>query len=106
MSIRKIIIRAWLALSLISILVDVACFWLVEYTPVQLPGTYTFNYITIFLISAPAPFGLAVLLAILGGILAALRWIWTGMRRGAHRPARISDYLTAASIRAAPLPKR
>lgn len=88
MSIRKSLIRIWLALSLISILIDVACFWLVQHSRAPLPGNYTFNYIMIFLISAPAPIALAIVLTILGGVLAILRWIWIVLRRAAHqRPA-------------------
>lgn len=107
MSIRKSLIRVWVVLSLISILIDVACFWLVQHTSAPLPGNYTFNYITIFLVSAPAPFGLALLLTILGGVLVLLRWICVGFRRAAHRPTlQISDYVSVRSMPAGPAPKR
>jgi len=84
MSIRESLVQVWLVLSLISVLIDVACFWLVQHTPAPLPGSYTFNYITIFLVSAPAPIVLAILLTMLGGALAMLRWIWVGCRRAMH----------------------
>lgn len=99
MIIRKSLIRVWLVLSLISLLIDVTCFWLVQYTPVQLPGNYTFNYMTIFLVSAPAPFILAILLTLLGGVFALLRWIWVGSRRAMHRSGLgISDYASSRAI--------
>lgn len=85
MSIHKSLVRVWLVLSLISILIDVACFWLVQHTPAPLPGSYTFNYITIFFVSAPAPIVFAILLTMLDGALATLRWIWVGCRRAMHR---------------------
>lgn len=93
MSIRKSLVRVWLVLSLISVLIDVACFWLVQDTPARLPGSYTFNYITIFLVSAPVPIVLAILLTMLGAALAMLRWIWVGCRRAArHSEPGISRY--------------
>jgi hypothetical protein len=99
MIIRKSLIRIWLVLSLISILVDVACFWLVQHTPVQVPGEYAFNYITVFLVSAPAPFVLAVVLTLLGGLLALLRWIWIASCRAMHGPVLgISVYAPSRTI--------
>ena len=85
MSIRKNLIRVWLALSLTSILVDVACFWLAQHSNAPLPGNYTVNYITIFLISAPAPLALAIALTFLGVVFAVLRGIWRVSRRAMQR---------------------
>lgn len=96
MSIRKNLIRVWLALSLTSILVDVACFWLVQHSNAPLPGNYRVNYITIFLISAPAPLALAVVLTFLGVVIAVLRAIWRLSRRAAQRQP--ADYVLARPI--------
>lgn len=93
MTIRKSLIRIWMVLSLISLLIDGACFWLAQHTTAALPGNHTLNYITIFLVSASAPFGLAVLLAILGGVLALLRQIRAGFRPATHQPGLVVSAL-------------
>jgi len=63
-------------LTFLLVLVDAACFWLVQHTPAATPGSNGFNYITIFLVSAPAPITLAILLTFGGLSLALLRWVW------------------------------
>lgn len=101
MTIRKSLIGIWVVLSFISLLIDVACFWLAQHTPAALPGNHTLNYITIFLVSAPAPIGLAVVLTILGGVLTMLCWIWAGFQRATHQPGLgISDYASSKSTTA------
>ena len=80
MSLRNSLFRIWLALTIVSVAVDVACFWLVQHTPAALPGTQDYNYITIFLVSAPAPIVLAILLTALGVLVGLLRWLWNAIR--------------------------
>jgi hypothetical protein len=80
MSISKCLFRIWVKLSLVSLLVDVACYWLVEHTPAAVPGSKDPNYLMIFTASVPAPFILAIVLTLVGLSLklswALLRWIW------------------------------
>ncbi len=81
MSIRKSLTRFWVVVSLISVAVDAVCFWQSQHSVAPLPGSYTYNYIMIFFVSAPVPFVLAIVLTVLGFVLASLRWIWDGFRR-------------------------
>ncbi len=81
MSIRKILFRIWVELSLLSVFVDATSFWLAENTPAPLPERPGVNYIMIFLLSAPAPFVLAFVLTVMGILLALLRLVWIGFMR-------------------------
>ena len=92
MSICKSLSRLWLLLSVLSLLVDVACFWLALHSPAPLPGSHAPNYIMIFLVSAPAPFVLALLLASVGIIHAILRRIWRIGRQLTQRHAPVSNH--------------
>src|SRR5512146_3446463 len=95
-------IRLWFVLLLVSIAVDIACYWLAEHGAVPLPGNKGINYIAIFLVSAPAPFLLALAIAVLGGALAALRGVWLGLRRMLHLARRKRDYAAEPSMGVAP----
>lgn len=95
-------IRLWFVLLLVSIAVDIACYWLAEHGPVPLPGNKGINYIAIFLVSAPAPFLLALAIAVLGGALAVLRGVWLGLRRMLHLARRKRDYAAEPSMGLAP----
>ena len=80
MSIRKSLFRIWVALTVVSIGVDAASLWLGQHARAMLPGANDYNYITIFLVSAPAPIALAVLLTVLGLLLGLVRWVWNAFR--------------------------
>ncbi|MGH7034155.1 MAG: hypothetical protein ACREFL_10530 [Stellaceae bacterium] len=95
-------IRLWFVLLLVSITVDVACYWLAQHAPVPLPGKAGINYIAIFLVSAPAPFLLAVAIALLGGAFSVLRGVWLGFRRMLHLARRTRDYAAGRSMGLAP----
>jgi hypothetical protein len=85
MSISKCLFLIWVKLSLLSLLVDVACYWLVEHTPAAVPGSRDPNYLMMFTASVPAPFVLAIVLTLVGLFLklswALLRWISKTLRR-------------------------
>ncbi len=81
MSVKKCLFRLWVKLSLLSILVDIACFWLVDHTPAAVPGSDSPNYFVILLVSAPAPLVLAVLLTLVGLFCSLSAWIWKKLRR-------------------------
>ncbi len=85
MSIRKNFVRLWAVLSVASFFVDAACFWLNRHSPAAGPGASGLNYITMFLISAPAPIYLAAVLTILGSLLALARWTARALGRRIFR---------------------
>lgn len=95
-------IQLWFGLLLVSIVVDIACYWLAQHAPVPLPGDQGINYIAIFLVSAPAPFLLAIAIAVLGGVFAVLRGVWLGFRRVLARARRGRDYAAGPSMGLAP----
>ena len=95
MSVRKCLFRIWGAVTLVSILVDIACFWLVQHTPAAVPGSEGYNYITIFLVSAPLPFVLAPVLVCMGLLWGLLRSLWRAMW-----PAAGSAHTRRALVRA------
>lgn len=80
MIIGKNLARSWAVLSLISIAVDVACYFSAQASPAPLPSRPGINYVMIFLFSAPAPFLLAVLAVVLGSIAAMIRWLARHLR--------------------------
>lgn len=81
MSIGKTLFRIWLLLSIASLAIDAACFWLSQHAPAALPERPTINFIIIFLVSAPAPLVLGLFLTALGVVLTLSRWIWLGLSR-------------------------
>lgn len=85
MSISKCLFLIWAKLSLLSVLVDVASYWLVEHTPAAVPGSTDPNYLMIFTASVPAPIVLAIVLTLVWLFLklssALLRWIWKMLHR-------------------------
>jgi hypothetical protein len=85
MSISKWLFLIWVKLSLLSVLVDVACYWLVEHNPAAVPGSKAPNYLMIFTASVPAPIVLAIVLTLVWLFLklswALLRWIWKTLHR-------------------------
>ncbi len=81
MSIGKTLFRIWLMLSIASLAIDAACFWLSQHAPAALPDRPTINFIIIFLVSAPAPLVLGLFLTALGIVLTLSRWIWLGLSR-------------------------
>jgi hypothetical protein len=95
-------IRLWFVLLLVSIAVDIACYWLAQHAPVPLPGNQGINYTAIFLVSAPAPFLLAIAIALLGGAFAVLRGLWLGFRGVLHLARRKRDYAAGPSLGLAP----
>jgi hypothetical protein len=76
MSIGKSLFRIWLMLSLASLAIDAACFWLSWHTPAAVPDRPTVNYVVIFMLSAPMPFALAVLFILAGMAFSLLRGLW------------------------------
>lgn len=76
----KSALRIWFVALLLSLAVDALCYWLAQNKPAPLPGDGGIDYIAIFLVSAPAPFILAIAIVLLGGVLALLRGIWLGCR--------------------------
>lgn len=95
-------LRLWFVLLLVSIAVDIVCYWQSQNAPVPLPGNKGINYIAIFLVSAPAPFLLAIAIALLGGAFAVLRGVWLGFGRVLHRARRKRDYAAEPSLGLAP----
>lgn len=76
MSIGKSLFRIWLTLSLASLAIDAACFWLSAHTPAAVPDRPTVNYVVIFMLSAPMPFALAVLFILAGMLFSLMRGLW------------------------------
>ena len=88
----KCALRIWFVLMLLSVAADAACYWLAQTSPAPIPGQGGPNDIAIFLVSAPAPFVLAIAIAVVSGALVVLRGIAFGLRR-IFRPARVRrDY--------------
>jgi hypothetical protein len=77
MSVGKSLFRIWLMLSLASLAIDAACFWLSAHTPAAVPDRPTVNYVVIFMLSAPMPFALAVLFILTGMLFSVMRGLWT-----------------------------
>lgn len=102
MSFFRRAIQLWFVLLLVSIAVDVVCYWQAQTAPVPLPGSKGINYIAIFLVSAPAPFLLAIAIAVLTGAFAVLRGVWLGSRGVLHRARRKRDYAAEPSMGLAP----
>ncbi len=98
MSIGKTLFRIWLMLSIASLAVDAACFWLSQHAPAALPERPTINFIIIFLVSAPAPLVLGLFLTALGVVLTLSHWIWLGLSRLAL-PSRLLSPSGGASSR-------
>jgi len=84
MHIPNLLVILWLIMSLVSLAVDGACFWLIQNGPAPLPGDSALNYIAIFLVSAPAPFILAILVVALSLVLGILRGIGSVGRHAIH----------------------
>ena len=76
MSIGRSLFRIWLMLSLASLAIDAACFWLSWHTPAAVPDRPTVNYVVIFMLSAPMPFVLAVLFILTGMLFSLMRGLW------------------------------
>jgi hypothetical protein len=72
----KTLFRIWLTLSLASLAIDAACFWLAQHTPASLPDRPTTSYVVIFMLSAPLPFALAVFLILVGMLYSLVRGLW------------------------------
>ena len=95
-------LRLWFVLLLVSIAVDIACYWLSQNAPVLLPGNQGINYTAVFLVSAPAPFLFAIAIALLGGAFAMLRGVWLGFRGVLHLARRKRDYAAGPGMGLAP----
>jgi hypothetical protein len=85
MSVKKCLFRLWMKLTVLSVLVDIACFWLVDHTPAAVPGSDGPNYFVILLVSAPAPIVLAVVLTLVGLFCSLSGWIWKKLRLARHQ---------------------
>jgi hypothetical protein len=86
MSIGKSLFRIWLTLSLASLAIDAACFWLSAHTPAAVPDRPTVNYVVIFMLSAPLPFALAVLFILAGMLFSLMRALWAVVHASRARP--------------------
>jgi hypothetical protein len=106
MSISKCLFLIWVKLSLLSILVDVASYWLVEHTPAAVPGSTNLNYLMIFTVSVPAPIVLAIVLTLVWLFLtlswALLRWIWKMLHRKQRQVVRRPSPTLASTTRPGP----
>ena len=91
MSLGKTLFRIWLTLSLASLAIDAACFWLSWHTPAFLPDRPTINYVVIFMLSAPLPFALAVFLILLGLVVSVMRGLW-GLARASHGSSSAAEF--------------
>jgi hypothetical protein len=88
MLIGKTLFRLWITLSLMSVAIDAACFWAAQHAPAPLPDKPSINYVMIFLVSAPAPLALGVLMTAFGMLLGLLRWMCLStVRIVTHRAA-------------------
>jgi hypothetical protein len=74
MSVKQCLFRLWVKLTVLSVLVDIASFWLVDHTPAAVPGSDGPNYLLILLVSAPAPIVLAVVLTLVGLFCSLSGW--------------------------------
>jgi hypothetical protein len=81
MSVKQCLFRLWMKLTVVSVLVDIACFWLVDHAPAAVPGSDGPNYFVILLVSAPAPIVLAVVLTLVGLFCGLSGWMWKKLRR-------------------------
>jgi hypothetical protein len=98
MSVKQCLFRLWVKLSLLSVLIDIACFWLVDHTPAAVPGSAGPNYIVILLVSAPAPIVLAVVLTLVGLFCSLSGWIWKKLRLAWRQPV-LAPSATAPGVR-------
>jgi hypothetical protein len=103
MSIAKCLFLIWVKLSLLSILVDIASYWLVVHTPAAVPGSTNPNYLMIFTASVPAPIVLAVVLTLVWLFLklsgALLGWLWKRLQRKPRQVVRRPSPALASTTR-------
>ena len=90
MSVGKNLFRMWLTLSLASLAIDAACFWLSAHTPAATPDRPTVNYVVIFMLSAPLPFVLAVLFILIGIVFSLMRGLWALVHASRRRSTAVA----------------
>jgi hypothetical protein len=98
MSVKQCLFRLWIKLTVLSVLVDIACFWLVDHTPAAVPGSAGPNYIAILLVSAPTPIVLAVVLTLVGLFCSLSGWVWKKLRLAWRQPV-LAPSATAHRVR-------
>jgi hypothetical protein len=106
MEVCKVVLRLWALLSILSLAIAGACILLDVNgrATTLLFDTYRVSHVTVFMVSAAAPFALAVLMPILGVVLVFLRWSVgiaapPAQPRPAPRPAAITPASRAATAR-------
>jgi hypothetical protein len=98
MSVKQCLFRLWVKLTVLSVVVDVASFWLVDHTPAAVPGSDGPNYLLILLVSAPAPIVLAVVLTLVGLFCSLSGWVWKKLRLAWRQPV-LTPSATAPRVR-------
>ncbi len=75
MSIVRCLFRIWMALTVLAVAIDIACFWLASHLPAAQNAGQANIFLNTFLISAPAPVLIVPALAVVGLFWGLLRWL-------------------------------
>lgn len=75
MSIVRCLFRIWAGLTVLAVVIALACFWLADYIPAAQDAESANVYVNAFLIAAPAPVLTVPALVAVGLFWALLRWL-------------------------------